>query len=135
MLHYHGTSLGTAQALVANPATVSVSRGGGELGKGFYTGDHVALAAAWARGRVPRWAVLEISVDVSDYVSLAPLVLSWSQVVNTWNQLKVSGMTHTYVFGYDVVYGPLATFPHAGQHKFESSTAETVLGRSSWKMV
>ena len=135
MLHYHGTSLAAAQALAGNPPQVSVSVGGGELGQGFYTGDHVALAAAWARGRYPAWVVLEISVSVADYISLAPLVLNWSQVVNTWNQLRVSGMTHTFQFGYDVIYGPLATFPHAGQHKFESLAAEVVLRRSVWRVI
>jgi|SRR5450759_791274 hypothetical protein len=133
MLLYHGTSSGVAQALAAAPNTISVARGGGELGRGFYAGDHVALAAAWARGRFPASKVLEVDIDTSAYAQLMIHILNWTQVVNTWNQLKTSGTTRTYLFHSDVVHGPLATYPHAAQHKFESSNAERVLQASSWR--
>jgi len=133
MTLYHGTSDSIATTLASSPNLVSVTRGGGELGRGFYAGDHVALAAAWARGRHAQPAVLEIQMDPSAYVRLAILVLNWVQVVSTWNQLRTSGTTHSYTFNWDVVHGPLATLQHATQHKFESSAAEAVLRRSAWR--
>lgn len=135
MLLYHGTSAAVAQALIAAPNTISVTVGGGELGRGFYAGDHVALAAAWARGRFSTPKVLEVNIDISAYVQLAVCILNWTQVVNTWNQLKTAGTTRTYLFHYDVVHGPLATYQHATQHKFESSNAEGVLRGSAWRIL
>lgn len=124
MLTYHGTTATAANSLAANPSSVSVSVGGGELGQGFYSGDSPALAAAWAQGRYPsNWAVLQIDLSTSAYVRLAVLTLNWSQVVNIWNQLKAAGTARAYRFGFDIVYGPLATYAHVGQHKFESASA------------
>lgn len=135
MLLYHGTSATVAQALASAPNTISVTLGGGELGRGFYAGEHVALAAAWARGRFPAPKVLEVDVNISGYVQLIIKVLTGNQVVNIWNQLLTSRTTHTYLFNCDVVHGPLAILQHATQHKFESSNAERVLQSSSWRVL
>jgi len=134
MFLYHGTSQAVAVQLSNNPTLVDVSKGGGELGRGFYAGDHIALAAAWARGRNQgNVGVLEITIDPSAYVSLAIKALNWHQVVSTWNQLKKQGTTRTYLFNWDLVHGPLATMQHATQHKFESAAAEGVLRNSGWR--
>ena len=131
---YHGTSDSVANELSQDPSKVSVEKGGGELGRGFYAGDHIALAAAWARGRYNgAIGVLVISIDPSAYVKLAIKALNWHQVVNTWNQLQRNGQTRTYLFGWDLVHGPLATLQHATQHKFESEAAEVVLQGSIWR--
>jgi hypothetical protein len=137
MTVYHGTTLRAARSLAASPCPVSVTRGGGELGQGFYTGESIALAASWARGRfgARSSATLEITIDNSMYVKLNILTLSGLRVVSTWNQLQTSGTTRSHRFGYDVVYGPLATYPHAAQHKFESAAAEHTLKSASWKIL
>lgn len=132
MLLYHRTSDTIALALAANPKQVSVTVGGGELGRGFYAGDSLALAAAWARRRGTKHGVLEIDISNSAYAALSIHTLNATQVVSTWNQLKASKTTRTHVFGWDVVHGPLATMQHASQHKFESSAAESVLHASGW---
>jgi hypothetical protein len=131
---YHGTSESIADELISRPDVLSVEKGGGELGRGFYAGDHVALAAAWARVRYGRrFGVLAISIDGPAYSRLAIRILDWNQVVSTWNELKARGATRTFLFGWDLVQGPLATIPHATQHKFESAQAEDVLRRSIWR--
>src|SRR5258708_6686438 len=118
---YHGTSLPSASALSTNPALVDLTRGGGELGRGFYAGDSVALAAAWANGRFPSQpAVLEITVSTASYVRLTILTLKQADVVSKWKELRLKRTTHVYTFGYDIVYAPFASYP-AWQHKFESS--------------
>jgi hypothetical protein len=94
------------------------------------------MAAAWARGKYPgKPGVLEISINVSSYVQLVIHTLNINQVVITWTQLQAWGKTRTFRFGYDVIYGPLATYAHVGQHKFESTSAETVLRKSAWRIV
>ena len=92
---YHGTSVTVAQALAAKPSTVSVTIGGGELGRGFYTGGHPSLAAAWARGRFPDPGILEIAIDVAAYVKLAILVLNWAQGVSTFLSVSRLGLDRT----------------------------------------
>jgi hypothetical protein len=136
MVVYHGTSLSAAQLLAISPCPVSVSKGGGELGQGFYTGESIALAAGWARGRFgSAGSVLEITLDNSLYVKLNVLTLNWHRVVSCWNQLQTAKTTRSHRFGYDVVYGPLATYVHAAQHKFESSAAEQTLKSGNWKIL
>jgi hypothetical protein len=132
---YHGTSLPVATAIATTPTDVTVSKGGGELGRGFYAGDSVALAAAWAHGRYPdEPAVLEIDVPSGEYVRLSILTLKPHQVIKKWRQLQASGKTRVFTFGYDVVYAPFASYP-AWQHKFESDKSEILLRKSLWRIV
>lgn len=136
MVVYHGTSSHAAQLLATSPCPVSVSKGGGELGQGFYTGENIALAASWARGRFgATGSVLEITLNDSSYVRLNVLTLNWPRVVSCWNQLQAAKTTHSHRFGYDVIYGPLATYAHAAQHKFESAAGEQTLKTGNWKIL
>ena len=43
---YHGSSPAIIQNILTHG--ISVNCGGGELGKGFYTGEHLHEAKAWA---------------------------------------------------------------------------------------
>jgi hypothetical protein len=132
---YHGTSEVVASALSSRPSEVSVDKGGGELGRGFYAGDNVALAASWANGRFPSHpGVLEINVSTSDYVRLRILTLKQEEVIANWKKLILRKETRVFTFGCDVVYAPFASYP-AWQHKFESSEAEILLRRSNWRIV
>jgi hypothetical protein len=133
VLHYHGTDTATAAKLAADPASLDVSLGGGELGQGFYTTEHVAMAAAWARGRHRDGTVLEIDMNVEHYASLAVLTVNVAQVRTKWAELKRLRQTRLFRFGYDVVFGPFATYPHVTQHKFESIRAQQRLHESSWR--
>lgn len=134
VLTYHGTALGVAMRLVSNPHEVDVTRGGGELGRGFYAGDSIALAAAWAQGRFSDCAVLQIVLADAEYVRLSILTLKQHEVAAKWQKLKSSRQTRMFTFGFDVVYAPFATYP-AWQHKFETLTAEGVLKRARWSVV
>ena len=44
MILYHGTNTVAAQRIAGPPAAVNVTVGGGELGRGFYMGESIALA-------------------------------------------------------------------------------------------
>ena len=88
---YHGTSDLVANNLSQNPSTVSVLLGGGELGRGSYAGESIALAASWSRGRLSQTGmarVLEIEISSSAYVGLTVKTLNWQPVFNTWRQLQ-----------------------------------------------
>lgn len=127
---YHGTSQADANQIVRNG--VDVTSGGGELGQGFYLADQLAFAVAWARGRHgPTGKVVQFDVVNSDYARLNVLSVGRLRVCSTWVQLKLTRRTHSYLFGADVVYGPICSYPHLTQHKFESPSAGTLLDRST----
>ena len=115
---------------------VDVTIGGGELGRGFYMGDSIALAATWAVGKFAMtYSVLRVDIDDADYARLNIESLNLARVRTTWRQLQRNGTTHTHIFGVDVVYGPLSTLPHASQHKFESANSAITLNRSVWAIL
>ena len=132
---YHGTSAAVAQAIAADPWSVTVTKGGGELGRGFYAGTHLYRAAIWARLRHPSSpGVLGVSISSTSHDSQRVLDLDRDQVRSTWAELKRTGRQQTHAFGVDIVTGPFATLPDGRQHKFESPGAELLLRESRWKI-
>ena len=134
MIGYHGTNVPVAMKLAATPNSVEVTCGGGELGRGFCLGESVALAAAWAQGRFSNPAVLQVGISDSEYVRLSILTLKQNQVVAKWQELKRTGRSRLFTFGFDVMYAPFATYP-AWQHKFETSRSCEVLKRGKWSVL
>lgn len=69
---FHGTDSTAASAIAGPPQAVNISKGGGELGQGFYAGDSLSLAVAWANGHhgMGRAKILEIDIDNSSYAGL-----------------------------------------------------------------
>lgn len=116
---------------------MDVTQGGGELGRGFYMGESLALAISWAKGKHGlQSCVVEADIDDSEYVKLNIKTLNHAAVLNTWAQLRYNGTERSYLFNVDVVYGPLATYPHTAQHKFESARAQNVLNQHSlWRIL
>jgi hypothetical protein len=135
MKFYHGTETISGKNILGPPANVKICVGGGELGQGFYLGENMSLAITWAKGRYLSPQVLEFTVNNSDYAQLTLKQLRSSQVTRIWNQLKRLGTQKTYVFGVDVVFGPLATMAFACQYKFESMSAEGLLNKSKIKKI
>jgi hypothetical protein len=85
---YHGTKASAANSIQGLPTNVNVNLGGGEMGKGFYVGDNLTLAIAWAKGRHRQPAVIEFEIDKRQYATLSFHRLNHIQVLNTWHQLK-----------------------------------------------
>ena len=133
MILYHGTSQVYANQILSK---VDVTRSGGELGRGFYLADQLAFAVAWAKGRYgPNGKVVQFDVSNSAYANLNILSIGRLRVCSTWAQLKLTRRTRSYLFGVDVVYGPICNYPHLTQHKFESAQAGAELDRSSPKVL
>ena len=128
---FHGTDRNGADTLQGPPTNVDVTRGGGELGQGFYLGDNLTLAISWAKGRYRNPGVLDFEINNQQYAQLSFKRLTHQNVLRTWQQLRRMGVHRTYTFGDDVVYGPLATIPYAAQYKFETPAAQTVLNNSN----
>jgi hypothetical protein len=138
MILYHGTSTNNMRSLIqGRRGKIDVRRGGVELGQGFYMGDSLALTKSWAVGRYgsSQACTLKGSIPDARYYGLRILTLSHSAVLNTWQQLRYNGTERNFLFNVDVVYGSLATYAHASQHKFESRQAQGVLNNSRWNVV
>ena len=134
MIVFHGTSAAAAAQIVGPPPTVDVTRGRGELGRGFYVGDSVALAISWAKGRYgpSLGKTIEIDVDNSAFATLSVMQIGKRRYVWwQWKYLAFKSRTGTYLSGYDVVCAPFATLDMSLQIKFESAAAEKVLNSRS----
>ena len=129
---YHGTKKTVAISIVAG--AIDVSKGGGELGMGFYTGEYLWVAKAWARNRHKHdAAVVELSVPEDEYFKLEPLLLSRTDALSERNRIKAAATTRTHTFNANVVWSPIVgtTRVDADQHKFESKASEALLNSAT----
>lgn len=122
MLTYHGTSKQNAKDIIDNG--VNISLGGGELGKGFYVGDLLHRAAAWAWNKYNSdLSVLIFDVDDSEFLKLDLLVLDFNEAYELRKRLKRKGLTRKYSKGVDAIWAPIVgqKIPYFNQIKFEKS--------------
>ncbi|HLO52734.1 MAG TPA: DUF3990 domain-containing protein [Saprospiraceae bacterium] len=127
---YHGTSKVNEKNIVGPPSNIDVTNGGGEMGQGFYVGENLSLAIAWAKGKHKDPSVLEFDIVNSKYAQLNLKQLSHRQILNDWKQIKALNQRNSFKYNFDVVFGPLATNPYAVQYKFESVPAGVLLNQS-----
>lgn len=128
---YHGTNQSSRNSIIGPPTNVDANKGGGEMGQGFYVGENMSMAISWAKGRWKKPSVLEFDVSNKLYAQLNFKQLGHNQILNDWQQFKRKGIHRTYKYGYDIVFGPLATNPFAVQYKFETISAESLLNNSN----
>jgi hypothetical protein len=137
MRTYHGTSPAIAASLAAGG--VDVTQGGGELGMGFYTGEYLHVAKAWAihRHGARRENVVEFNVDDNQLLALDLVRLSAGQASVIRANLKRKGATRTHTFSCDMVWSPIVGTDkiQSDQHKWESSRSEASLNSAAWPKV
>jgi hypothetical protein len=134
MIVFHGTSAPAAALIVGPPPNVDVTRGGGELGRGFYAGDSISLAVSWAKGRfgLSQGKTIQIDVDNSAYAALNVLSIGRRRYVWwQWKYFALKSRTTKHLFGYDAVCAPFAELDMSLQIKFESAAAQHVLNAHS----
>lgn len=126
---YHGTSSKNAANLVKG--NVDVNRGGGELGQGFYTGERLYLAKAWAFqiSGDARQNVVEFSKPDAEVASLTLEVLDHGSAALKRHHLRRARATRTFQFGVDMVWAPIVGTDRivGDQCKWESKVAEKLL--------
>jgi hypothetical protein len=132
-ISYHGTNKKHAEKIIGPPSQLDIGLGKGELGKGFYCGNSIALAAIWAQLRhLTEAVVIEFDIPKQNFVQLKGYIIkSQAVVIENWHFLMSRGETSTHLFGYDYIIAPFATIEHIGnQIKFESEKAELELRNS-----
>lgn len=124
---YHGTSKVHAQNIVNGK--IDVSLGGGELGKGFYLGNELYVAKAWATQMHNCESVVEIQINDNDFYDFDILCLNRLEALENRQIIRNSGQTRTYEFLKDIVWSPIVggAEVYADQHKWESKTGENYL--------
>lgn len=128
---FHGTESATAKRLIAG--NVDASQGGGELGQGFYTGDYLWVAKAWAANRFKKdGTVVKFEIPDTEYFALEPLLLSRTDALKHRNKIKAASATRIYRFKVNVVWSPIVgtTRVDADQYKFEDKKSENLLNGS-----
>jgi hypothetical protein len=146
---YHGTTVGAAEAILADGVTIEGRRSDRDFGAGFYTTTLQRQARHWAWRRVEQEAgtepaVVRFEVDRDELARLESLAFVrgdyeaedfWSFVVHCRTQrtrhARLSGVP------YDVVSGPVtafwdqrATMPDSDQVSFHTAEAVRVLNTS-----
>lgn len=125
---YHGTSTQIASDLQLGK--IDRTLGGGELGQGFYLGDLLWVAKAWAHNRhVKDAAVLKVDVPDPNFNALSVELLSRTDALALRKEIKTRNATKTYVHGFDVLWSPIVgtTRVEADQYKYESQDGTDLL--------
>lgn len=132
MRSYHGTSSVSAVAIAHG--AVNVTRGGGELGRGFYSGEHLHEAKAWAfhQSGDKRRNVIEFETPDTDVENLSIKLLDHGTAILTRHRLRNTATTRVHLFNYDMVWAPIVGSERASgdQYKWESQAAQTLLNGS-----
>src|SRR5258706_89138 len=138
MITYHGTHTASANNIVGPPSNIDVTRGGGELGRGFYLGENISLAKAIAVGKhgQANAAVIRFDIDDTDYVQLNVRNIHRRRLVyQLWQSLIKASTEYFHLFNVDVVCGPFATIDFSYQYKFESTRAQATLNNSMKQII
>jgi hypothetical protein len=134
MITFHGTDTNSANNIVGPPSNIDVTKGGGELGRGFYLGENVSLAKAIAVGKhgQANASVIKFDIDDSDYVKLNVRNVHRRRVVyQLWQSLIKNSKQYLHLFNVDVVCAPFATIDFSYQYKFESTNAQNTLNNAT----
>ncbi len=124
---YHGTSDKYIKDLIVGK--VNTTLGGGELGQGFYLGDKLHVAKAWAKQMHNCEAVIEFQMDDNDFWCFNIESLTNIEAREKRSAIRNNGLTRTYKFLKDVVWSPIVGGPkiYADQYKWESKNDENYL--------
>ena len=135
MVVFHGTDQISANKILNEK--IDVTKGGGELGRGFYVGENVSLVASRAKGKNQNdFAVIEFNVDNSEYIRLNIKNIGRRELVyKQWQSFFKRNITRTFLSGFDVICAPYATFDFSNQFKFESKAGEDVINNADKKEI
>lgn len=132
MKRYHGTHNRYIKQICNGQ--IDTSKGGGELGQGFYVGNlaHQAYSWAWHRYKSD-YCVIEFDIDDKQFQRLKIKWLNKSWATRKWRELQRSNQEGTYTFGVDVVWSHLlgGNISNMYQIKFEdTSTAKQFINNT-----
>jgi hypothetical protein len=133
MDQYHGTDKSTALSIIKNG--VDITKGGGELGLGFYTGNYEWEAFNWNWHKYSdKGSVIQFKIAEDPFWKLDIQLLSVSDGMSRYKSIKKGDETRSYLFNCDVVwatfFGYTPKCDNAEQMKFESKASQLFLNGS-----
>jgi hypothetical protein len=131
---FHGTSGKFIQNLVNGKITND--KGSGELGKGFYSGEHLFAAKQWAFNKhLKSTSVLKLETPDMEVENLNLLILDYAKASEKRREIKNINSTQTFVFKVDMVWAPIVgTSKKVGeQYKWESQVSMDILNGAKTK--
>lgn len=133
MQSYHGTSSQHAQSILAQG--VNVALGGGELGKGFYSGEHLHEAKAWSFQTSGCKTANVVKLETPDelVLQLDLKLIEAGEAGLRRNYIRKSSQTRTFLFNCDMIWAPIVGSERVAgdQFKWESRIAESFLNNPS----
>ena len=103
---YHGTDHIGAKNIVAGK--IKVYRGGGELGRGFYSGKYLCMAKTWANHKYhDSESVVKICVDDALLKTLNIKHLGYNDACRLRKNIKKKRRTRKYTRGVDMLSSPI----------------------------
>jgi hypothetical protein len=132
MEQFHGTNISNASAI--SSGLIDVTKGGGELGQGFYTGDLVYEAFTWAWHQYKQdKAVVKFNLNDEELLALDPLCLKTHETKLHRENIRKSRKTRTFKFFKNVIWAPVVgkNIHNFNQFKYESTKAQDYLNGHS----
>lgn len=117
---YHGTSVQAAEDIEENG--VDVTKGGGELGQGFYVGDLMYKACAWAWNKYTEQpAIIRYQINDEEFVQQDVLCLSREAAKRKRFEIKKKNSKRSHKFNVAAVWAPVVGIDveNFNQIKFE----------------
>ena len=121
MILYHGTSKIYLNDLITGK--IDATKGGGEFGQGFYTGNKVHLVSAWAwhksKQSKQEMDVISYNVDDNTMIDLRIKMLTSYQATSARKRIRKENRTRSLAFkNSDLVIGPVVGRPFANYLQF-----------------
>lgn len=128
MEQFHGTNNQTALSI--SMGNIDVTSGGGEFGRGFYTGDlaYEAFAWAWHQYKSDK-SVVKIIIDDDSFLNLEPYCLDLATAINWRRKIRNNNKTRSFLFNVNAVWGPVVgrNCYRFSQIKYESDESAVLL--------
>lgn len=133
MDQYHGTD--KASALLIMKDGIDVTQGGGELGRGFYTGNYEWEAFNWNwHKHSDKGSVIKFDISEEPFYEHDVRILTVTEGMAFYSAIKKGGHTRTHLYHCDVVWASFFGYEpksaNAEQMKFESKDAENFMNGS-----
>lgn len=134
-ISFHGTDeISTSNILNGN---INVSLSGGELGKGFYTGNSYHNAKAWAFYKVKQSKlnpkILAFKIPIEDFLTLKICLLDDLTALQIYLSIKEKKLQKAFLLDYDVAESKILgkEIEGARQYKWESIDAQNFLNSNN----
>lgn len=126
LAYYHGTTKDAIDVILKNG--IDISKGRGELGRGFYIGSSLWRAYSWAwhksqkNGNAKGYGVIEFQLDEVQLNRLDILCKNTQSTRNTYVFLKRKNLTQCWTSNHDAIWAPIVggNITNVFQIKFES---------------